>query len=151
MRRLCLAAALAVGGCAASGCGSQTLAVPSHPHPAGARAEPVGFPPPPAPIEHLAGAPPAKGCQWADGQWIWAPQRWDWRPGAWVRPPAGCEYSAPALEWAPGGTAGILYYRPGRWYSVRELQPCPDPVSCPAQSPTFTPPGSPSAEGARSR
>jgi hypothetical protein len=144
MRRLWLAAALA------SGCGAPGLAVPSHPHPAGALAEPVGFPPPPAPIEHLVGTPPAEGCQWADGQWVWVPQRWDWRPGAWIRPPVGCEFSTPELEWAPGGATGILYYRPGRWYSVRDLQPCPDPVSCPAQSPTSSRPRSQSAEGARS-
>lgn len=144
MRRLCLAAALAAGGC-----GAPSVAVPSQPHPAGAPAEPVGFPPPPAPIEHLVGSPPARGCLWADGQWIWVPQRWDWRPGGWVRPPPGCEYSAPELEWAPGGTAGILYYRPGRWYSVPELQPCPEPVSCPAPSPAFTPSRSQSTEGAR--
>ncbi|HWO10756.1 MAG TPA: hypothetical protein VNN80_14785, partial [Polyangiaceae bacterium] len=118
--------------------------VPSSPHPDGARAEAVEFPPPPAQIEHVDATPPASGCLWADGQWLWVSQRWDWHAGGWIRPPEGCRYSAPALEWAPGGQAGILYYRPGRWYSVDQLEPCPDPVSCPAQSPTLD-----SAERAR--
>ena len=132
MRRVCLAAALAAGGC-----GTPSLAVPSHPQPPGARATAVGFAPPPAPIEHVDATPPAPGCLWADGQWVWVPQRWDWHPGGWIRPPEGCRFSGPTLEWAPGGPAGILYYRPGRWYSsVQTLEPCPDPVSCPAQSPT---------------
>lgn len=133
-RPLPLAAALAVV-LALPGCGSGQLAVRSHPHPEGAPAEPVAFLPPPAQPEHLDDAPPAEGCQWADGQWVWVSQRWDWQPGGWIRPPAGCQYSAPALQWGPGGQTGVLYYRPGRWYSTGSLDACPDPVSCPTQSP----------------
>ena len=135
---------LALAACAASlgfgvgigGCGGSSPAVPQYPHPEGAPSEAVGFMPPPAPIEQLDAEPPARGCLWADGQWVWKAQSWDWRPGGWVRPPAGCRYSAPTVQWGPGGTSGILYYRPGRWYSVSEPKICPDPVNCPAPSPS---------------
>jgi hypothetical protein len=94
--------------------------------------------PPPAQIEHLDASPPAPGCLWADGQWVWGAQNWDWRPGGWVRPPQGCRYSAPTFEWAPSDTAprGVLYYRPGRWYSVNEPKVCSEAiVTCPAPNP----------------
>jgi hypothetical protein len=122
---------------AALGCGASSIAVRSYPHPQGARAEVVGVMPPPAQIEHLDSKPPAQGCLWADGQWLWAGQRWDWRPGAWVRPPEGCRYSAPMFEWAPSDTdqRGVLYYRPGRWYSTGEPKACPPAVICPTESP----------------
>jgi hypothetical protein len=131
----------------AFGCGTSSLAVPSYPHPIGAAAEAVAFMPPPAQIEHLDSKPPARGCLWADGQWIWAAQRWDWRPGAWVRPPEGCRYSAPTVQWAPSDTAkqGILYYRPGRWYSVSEPKACAEAVICPTQSLVPAPHAEPSA------
>jgi hypothetical protein len=122
-------------GLVALACGAPAFEVPTYPHPEGAPAEPVLFMPPPAQIEHIGAEPPAKGCLWADGQWVWSAQRWEWRPGSWLRPPEGCRYSAPALEWAPGGKSGILYYRPGRWYSVSEPAHCPAPVICPSQSP----------------
>src|SRR5690606_9391572 len=64
-------------------CGSPNHAVARSPHPDGAPAEPVAFLPPPAPIERLDEQPPARGCLWADGQWVWTAQRWDWRPGGW--------------------------------------------------------------------
>ncbi|HTV17591.1 MAG TPA: hypothetical protein VMG12_02945 [Polyangiaceae bacterium] len=114
----------------ALGCGSPSYDVPRYPHPEGAPAEPVSFPPPPAQIEQREEKPPARGCLWADGQWVWAAQRWDWRPGGWVRPPEGCRYSPPTVQWAPGGEQGILYYRPGRWYAVSEPKICADAVSC---------------------
>jgi hypothetical protein len=136
--RLPLAMALGVLGSWA--CGAADLGVRSYPQPEGSPAEVVTFPPPPAQIEHLDAKPPAKGCLWADGQWVWATQHWNWRPGGWVRPPEGCHYSAPTLQWAPSGETSsgettVLYYRPGRWYSVEEPRLCPDPVSCPDQSP----------------
>ena len=56
-------------------------------------------------------------------------------PGGWVRPPEGCRYSPPTVQWAPGGEKGILYYRPGRWYSVSESKVCADAVSCITPSP----------------
>lgn len=123
-------------GLAAAACGAGGFEVPAHPHPEGAPAEAVLFMPPPAQVEHIGAEPPARGCLWADGQWVWSAQRWEWRPGNWVRPPEGCRYSAPALEWAPGGKSGILYYRPGRWYFVGEPTICQAPVICPSQSPT---------------
>jgi hypothetical protein len=145
-----LVAAVAFGGAGVTtvlGCGAADLAVPSYPQPQGsapgAPPEVVAFPPPPAPIEHLNDEPPARGCLWADGQWVWATQHWNWRPGAWVRPPEGCHYSAPTLQWvASGDTPGetsLLYYRPGRWYAVDEPKLCPDPVTCPVQSPRAQP------------
>ena len=126
-------------GLAAIACGGAAFEVPSHPHPEGAPAEPVSFMPPPPPIEHISAEPPARGCLWADGEWVWSAQRWEWRPGNWLRPPEGCRYSAPTLGWAPGGESGILYYRPGRWYAVNEPAICPEPVSCPYQSPLPVP------------
>jgi hypothetical protein len=130
-------ARLAVVVLTASGCGASRLEVPSYPHPDGAPAEVVGFMPPPAQVEHLDSEPPAPGCLWADGQWVWAAQRWDWRPGAWIRPPQGCRYSPPTAQWAPSETSkqGVLYYRPGRWYSVGEPKACPEAVICPTESP----------------
>jgi hypothetical protein len=143
----------ALGAGASWACGAADYGVPSYPQPAGSPAEVVTFPPPPAQIEHLSDKPPAEGCLWADGQWVWATQHWNWRPGSWVRPAEGCQYSAPTVQWAssrgPSGETSLLYYRPGRWYSVNETaddetadgtafgktKPCPDPVSCPAQSP----------------
>jgi hypothetical protein len=116
-------------------CGAPAFAVASHPHPEGSPAQPVAFMPPPAQIEQVAPEPPAKGCLWADGQWVWSAQHWEWRAGSWIRPPESCRYSAPSVQWAPGGKSGILYYRPGRWYSVTEPVICPEPVSCPSQSP----------------
>jgi hypothetical protein len=134
-----LRAAVVLGaalGCAAVlGCGAARFEVPTYPHPEGAPAEPVGFMPPPAQIEHLESEPPAPGCLWADGQWVWVALRWDWRPGGWVRPPAGCQYSPPTVQWALSGKQGVLYYRPARWYSVGEPKRCADAVSCPSQSP----------------
>jgi hypothetical protein len=113
-------------------CGGPNRFVVSYPHPEGAPAESVGFPPPPAQIETLSTEPPASGCLWADGQWVWVAQRWDWRPGGWILPPEGCRYSAPTTSWALGPDgASVLYYRPGRWYSVIQSRVCPDPVSCP--------------------
>lgn len=125
-------------------CGGSNIAVARYPHPDFAPAEPVGFLPPPAQIEQIESTPPAAGCLWADGQWLWAAQRWDWRPGAWIRPPDDCRYSGPTAEWAPSGRAGVLYYRPGRWYSVTEPRICPDPVPCarPQTLPTSIPPDS---------
>jgi hypothetical protein len=125
----------AVGVVTGWACGAADLGVPSYPHPEGSPAEVVTFPPPPAQIEHLDAKPPARGCLWAGGQWVWATQHWNWRPGSWVLPPEGCQYSAPTVQWAPVGETTVLYYRPGRWYSVDEPKLCPDPVSCPAQSP----------------
>jgi hypothetical protein len=139
------ARALGIG--AGLACGAADYGVPSYPQPEGSPAEVVTFPPPPAQIERLDAKPPAEGCLWADGQWVWATQHWNWRPGGWIHPPEGCEYSAPTVQWAPsGGASGetsLLYYRPGRWYSVDDetsagespagaTKPCPDPVSCPA-------------------
>ncbi len=124
-----------VGCSSLSACGSSSFAVPRYPHPEGAPAEAVGFPPPPAQIEHLDAKPPAPGCLWADGQWVWAAQRWDWRPGGWIRPPEGCRYSPPAAVWVPTGEQGTLYYRPGRWYAVNEPRICTDAVSCPTPNP----------------
>jgi hypothetical protein len=129
-----LGALLALG--VGLGCGSPSYDVPRYPHPDGAPAQPVGLLPPPAAIEQLDEKPPAKGCLWADGQWVWAAQRWDWRPGGWVRPPEGCRYSPPTVQWAPGGEKGVLYYRPGRWYSVSEPKVCPDAVSCLPSNPS---------------
>lgn len=125
-------AAAWVLGCALSlvGCGGSSIAVLSHPHPDFAPAEPVSSLPPPARVEQLTSAPPAPGCLWADGQWVWTAQRWDWRPGAWIKPREGCRYSAPSTEWVPVSGAGVLYYRPGRWYSVSEPRICPEPVPC---------------------
>jgi hypothetical protein len=122
---------------AALGCGASSVDVASYPHPDGSPAEAVSFMPPPAQIEHLEAKPPARGCLWADGQWVWAAQRWDWRPGAWLRPPEGCRYSGPTLQWALSGTdnQGVLYYRPGRWYSVGEPRACAPAVICTTQSP----------------
>jgi hypothetical protein len=131
---------------AALGCGTSSFEVPTYPHPDGAPAEVVGFMPPPAQVEHLDSKPPARGCRWADGQWIWAAQRWDWRAGAWIRPPEGCRYSPPTVQWATVRRApsesneqtdkqGVLYYRPGRWYSVGEPKACAEPVICPTESP----------------
>jgi hypothetical protein len=117
------------------GCGSSTITVRSYPHPDFATAEPVGSPPPPAQIENLEHEPPAAGCLWADGQWVWTAQRWDWRPGAWILPPEDCRYSAPTIRWAASGATGVLYYRPGRWYSVSEPRTCPEPVPCPSTTP----------------
>ena len=128
---------------AGAACGGGRLAVPSTPHPESAPREIVLFAPPPAQIEHIDATPPAPGCLWADGQWVWVTQRWDWHAGSWIRPPEGCRYSAPSVAWAPSGETGVLYYRPGRWYSVTEPKICPDPVSCPTQSPvqpSATPP-----------
>ncbi len=122
-------------------CGGANIAVPSYPHPESAPAEPVTFPPPPAQIENIQKEPPARGCLWADGQWVWTSQRWDWHPGGWVRPPEGCRYSAPTVTWGATGATGVLYYRPGRWYSVSEAKICADPVSCPTTSPPNLPPG----------
>jgi len=119
----------------ALGCGGGSLSVPSYPHPEGVAGEAVTLMPPPAQIEHLDAQPPAPGCLWADGQWVWAVQRWDWRPGGWILPPSGCRYSAPTVGWVRSGEQGILYYRPGRWYSVGQPRTCPAAVSCPTQSP----------------
>lgn len=125
-------------------CGGSSIAVASHPHPDFAPAEPVGFLPPPAQIEQIESAPPSPGCLWADGQWVWAAQRWDWQPGAWIKPPEQCRYSRPAAEWATSGGAGVLYYRPGRWYSVTEPRICPEPVPCATpQNPSASPPPDP--------
>ena len=147
-----LAIGLALGGIAGSGlaCGSPSYEVARYPHPEGPPPEPVSFLPPPAQIEQLDEKPPAPGCLWADGQWVWKAQRWDWRPGSWVRPPAGCRYSPPTVQWAPGGEKGILYYRPGRWYSVSEPKICAEAVSCitPSNYPERTDPHS---AGASSR
>lgn len=132
-----LAALELLAGALGIACGGSNLAVPRHPHPDFAPAEPVGFLPPPAQVEQIESTPPAPGCLWADGQWLWAAQRWDWRPGAWIKPPDKCRYSGPTAEWAPGAGAGVLYYRPGRWYSVTEPRICPDPVPCaPPQNPS---------------
>jgi hypothetical protein len=136
-----------IGASGALACGAPGLAVPTHPHPEGASAEVVGYMPPAAQIEHLDGAPPARSCLWADGQWVWGAQSWAWRPGAWVRPPLGCRYSAPTFAWAASASSsgmgerrGVLYYWPGRWYSVSEPKVCSEAiVTCPAPSP----PGSP--------
>jgi hypothetical protein len=117
------------------GCGAPDIIVPTYPHPDFASVEPVAFPPPPAQIENLEGTPPAPGCLWVDGQWVWTAQRWEWRPGGWVRPPEGCHYSAPTAHWAAAQGAGVLYYRPGRWYSTTEPKLCPDPGNCPSPSP----------------
>lgn len=135
LRRLLRGLGIVLSGWGVSACGGSGLAVPQYPHPEGAPAEPVGFPPPPAQIEHLDAEPPAPGCLWADGQWVWAAQRWDWRPGSWVRPPEGCRYSAPAAVWVPTGEQGTLYYRPGRWYAVNEPRICAEAVTCPTPSP----------------
>jgi hypothetical protein len=134
-RRSALAFAFAFAALALASCGSPGILVPSHPHPEDAPAEPVLFLPPPARVEHIAEEPPAQGCLWADGRWVWSAQRWEWHSGSWIRPPANCRYSAPTVEWGPGGKSGILYYRPGRWYAVSEPETCPEPVSCPHQSP----------------
>lgn len=137
---LALSALLGLG----PACGSPRFDVPRYPHPESSPAEPVSIPPPPAQIEQVAERPPAPGCLWADGQWVWTVQRWDWHPGGWVRPPEGCRYSPPTVQWAPapGSAQGILYYRPGRWYAVGEPKICPDAVSCttPAPSPSVARP-----------
>ena len=112
------------------GCGGASVAVQSHPHPDFAQATPVASLPPPAQIENLDAKPPFEECVWADGQWEWSSQRWDWRPGGWIRPPEGCLYSAPAAAWSAQAGAAVLYYRPGRWYSVTEPELCKEPVSC---------------------
>jgi hypothetical protein len=130
-----LSNALGTLGMLGLGCGSPRYDVPRYPHPAGSPAQPVALLPPPAQIEALDEKPPARGCLWADGQWVWAAQRWDWRPGGWVRPPEGCRYSPPTVQWAPGGEKGVLYYRPGRWYSVTEPKIGADAVSCIPASP----------------
>lgn len=111
-------------------CGSASVSVPSHPHPELAPAEVVPSLPPPAQIEHVDIRPPVEGCLWADGRWEWNAQRWDWRPGGWIRPPEDCQYSAPAADWSSVGGRAILYYRPGRWYSVTEPKVCKEPPSC---------------------
>lgn len=111
-------------------CGSGSVSVPSHPHPPFALIEIVASLPPPAQIEHVDVEPPVEGCLWADGRWEWNVQRWDWRPGGWIRPPEGCRYSAPAASWASEGGKAVLYYRPGRWYSLTEPKVCKEPPSC---------------------
>ncbi len=111
-------------------CGSASVTVVSHPQPEHAHVEIVPALPPPAQIEHVDGAPPVEGCLWADGRWEWNAQRWDWRPGGWIRPPEECQYSAPAAHWSSEGGRAVLYYRPGRWYSVTEPKVCKEPPSC---------------------
>ena len=111
-------------------CGGSSVSVPSYPHPEFAPADVVGSLPPPAQIEHLDEAPPLPGCLWADGQWQWNAQRWNWRPGGWIVPPDGCRYSAPEARWSSNASTAVLYYRPGRWYSVTEPKVCKDPMSC---------------------
>jgi hypothetical protein len=124
-----LAVAFALGACGGSG-----FAVRSYPQPDFAPAQAVGFAPPPAQIETVAEEPPARGCLWADGQWIWAGARWDWQPGSWIYPPAGCRYSGPTSRWVAAAGASLLYYRPGRWYSETEPKACPEPVGCPIRA-----------------
>ena len=123
------------------GCGGPNIAVPSHPQPEFASAERVATPPPPAQIENLDGTPPAPGCLWADGQWEWAAQRWEWRPGGWIRPPEDCKYSAPTASGVPTNGPGVLYYRPGRWYSLAARRVCPEPKRCPSTTPSNLPAG----------
>jgi hypothetical protein len=124
--------AVVFGGAVVLACGAADFTVPRYPQPDSVPAEPVAFPPPPAQIENLEALPPAPGCLWLDGQWLWATQRWEWRAGGWVRPPEGCQYSAPeAPRWAATDGAGVLYYRPGGWYSIDTARACPYPVSCP--------------------
>lgn len=125
------------------GCGGPNIAVPSHPQPEFATAELVATSPPPAQIENLDVTPPAPGCLWVDGQWAWAAQRWEWQPGGWIRPPEGCQYSAPIASWVATNGPGVLYYRPGRWYSVAARRACPEPEKCPSTSPSNLPADAP--------
>lgn len=138
------AARCAVGaGVLLAACGGAELGVPGHPQPPFASAVRVPMAPPPAQIESLAGEPPTPACRWLDGQWAWTSQRWDWRPGGWIQPPEDCQYSLPGLTWADEQGAPALYYRPGRWYSVKEPKACPDPAPCGGTSARGSPPSSP--------
>jgi hypothetical protein len=110
-------------------CSGSNLGVPVEPQPEFASAVEVGEPPPPARIEQIAGTPPEAGCSWQDGQWLWR-AGWHWQRGAWVRPPEGCYYSLPVMNWVARGTTGALFYRPGRWYARAEARVCPDPPRC---------------------
>jgi len=128
-------AALVAGALSCVSCGQPSLGVPLYPHPDYAAEEPIAFLPPPARVEHLRGEPPGVDCRWVDGQWLWIRQRWEWQGGRWVLPPEECHYSAASFHWVAGGSADekrdVLYYRPGRWYSVTERRVCPSVPTCP--------------------
>jgi hypothetical protein len=115
---------------ALSGCGGASYAVRTQPQPAFAQAIEVPQAPLPARIEYVTPTPPEQGCRWVDGKWDWQGAGWRWEPGSWVRPPALCYYSLPVLNWVARGRIGVLYYRPGRWYSSVESRTCPDPPRC---------------------
>jgi hypothetical protein len=47
-----------------------------------------------------------------------------------VHPAELCYYALPVINWVARGPSGVLYYRPGRWYSSVETRTCPDPPRC---------------------
>jgi hypothetical protein len=124
------ARALACSVLALCGCGAAAFTVPTEAQPAFAQALEVPEPPPPARIEYVSPTPPEQGCRWVDGKWSWRGAGWRWEAGGWVHPPELCYYSLPELSWLARGPTGVLYYRPGRWYSSVEARICPDPPRC---------------------
>jgi hypothetical protein len=131
---------------ALAACGGPGFMVPIQAQPDYAPAVEVPEPAPAARIEYVTPTPPEQSCRWVDGRWAWQGAGWRWEAGRWVYPPALCYYSLPALNWAARGTSGVLYYRPGRWYSSVEPRICPEPPRCgpelpdPSSAPNFVPP-----------
>jgi hypothetical protein len=117
------------------GCGSELQLAPVGPRPAAAEkdAVQVEYPPPPAQVEQLPGAP-GPHCVWVDGQWEPVAAGWEWAPGGWVVPPAACHYAPPAVQWrgAPGGQGLVRFHLAGRWFrSDGSAAACDAPKPCP--------------------
>ena len=110
----------------------------------------VGYPPPPARVEHVPPRPRA-GAVWIDGEWAWQGHAWAWQSGRWVMAPAGCRFSPWTSTWADDGS---VYYAPGVWRdAVSRVVADPEALATakPARGPITDPEGEQETTGRRRR
>lgn len=154
------AAALAVLSVVA--CGAARLPAPPYVGQPTDALQEVEYPPPPARVEYVPGAP-NETTVWIDGEWTWQGRRWAWKPGRWVTPPANAAFS----PWtSTRDRTGTYYVAEGKWRD-RQGKELPDPLPLavgrtrggPVTNPegeevpsapnvrSHTPPGKPGREG----